>query len=206
MSARATSPSRVSKGEAGYTGGLRKSALLLAAALVVSYRRQRAFAAGDASGARNAGFPTLGSPAACRDALVALFGIAAERLRFGWTDATLPVDGIDASDPVLDADWVLDSDAVVVRIDWRFTVSASGDELAIWAVQGLVIVTEDRRPVMAPGLLARLREAVPLWHGLVLEFEVDHASDAPILGRSVLPARDDALASLGLATGPVLHA
>ena len=106
-------------------------------------------------------------------------------------DATLPVDGRETSEPVLDGDWLLDSDAVVTRNDWRFTVSASPDELAIWAAQGLVAATGDRRPVPAPHLLARLREAVPLWHGVILKFEVARAPDALILGRSVLPARDD---------------
>ena len=184
MSTRAASSSHVPNGEAGHTGGLRRSALLLAAALVVTYQGRRAGAAGDGRGARDAGFPTLGSPAAGRDALVSLFGIAAERIRFGWADATLPVDGRKASEPVLDGDWLLDSDAVVARNDWRFTVSASQDELAAWAAQGLVVVTEDRRPVPAPHLLARLREAVPLWHGVVLTFEVERASDVLILGRS----------------------
>ena len=203
MSTRAASPSHVPNEDAGDTGGLGRSALLLAAALVVSYRRRPAFAGDDVSGVRDTGFPTLGTPAVCRDALASLLGTVAERIRFGWADATLPVDGQESSAPVLDADELLDSHAVVARNDWRFTVSASADELANWAAQGLVIVTEDRTPVMAPALLVRLREAVPLWHGLVLAFEVEHAPDVLILDHSVLPARDDALASLGLVTGPV---
>lgn len=190
MSTRAASPSHMPNGEAGHTGRLRSSALLLAAALVVTYQRRRAGAAGDGRGARDTGFPTLGSPAACRDALVSLFGITAERIRFGWADATLPVDGRETSEPVLDGDWLLDSDAVVARNDWRFTISANPDELATWAAQGLVVATEDRRPIPPPHLLARLREAVPLWHGVVLTFEVERASDALILDRSVLPARN----------------
>lgn len=176
MSPGTVEASRGSVGRPGTAGALRRSALLLAAALVVSSRRRRVLETGSRDGSEIVGLPTFDSPTACRDALASLLDADAERVRFGWADATLPVCGFEVANPVLDGDWLLDSDGVRARNDWRFTILTSTEELAAWTAQGLAALSEDRSPILAPRHLERFREATPLWHGLVVDFEIDTAA------------------------------
>ena len=171
MSKQASPAPALTGSETEHTGELRRCALLLAAVAVVSQRRRltRVFRF-----ARDDAISSVGSPAACRDLLASLFGVAATRVRFDWVDATMPVhvEQEGQFELMLDADWILDPGGVVVQFDWCFTVTLIGDEIPDLLTRGLVFTADTGELVVTPGLLMRLRETIPLWHDIALVIEV----------------------------------
>ena len=206
MNGRSTNAPPLDKREAECTGQEnRKSALFLASAFAVLCQRRRTTLDGDKHTAHNTGFATLDSPSACRDLLAKLFAVATERIRFDWADTTMRINVVPEPDPVLDSDWFLDSDEVSVRIDWHFTVYGRTDEIVEWLARGLIIVANRGKFTVAPVLLTRIQESVPIWNEVLLALEVIDTSEAPILDRSHLPSQDETRAAVGLATGLQLH-
>ena len=136
---------------------------------------------------------SVDSPAACRDLLASLFGVATRRIRFHWADATMPVheEREGHFEPTLDADWILDPGGVVVKFDWCFTVTVGGDEIPDLLTRGLVFEAETGEFVVTPGLLMRLRDAIPIWHDIALVIEVGESAEEPVSGYSLIPVTDE---------------